>query len=190
MTARMLGRAAVTTAALLGLSGVVSPPGALAGLTARRPSSHLAGSGTFAVTPVTPGTSTASGPLTFGLVPQPAYLDVLNTGSLSLTGTTYGVTYVGLGTLTLTACPGGSWSGGTCTTTPVQIGTWTQGSTATITVGASNLPTAYPAAVGGRLPLKATLSLSLLSAVATAVVTTTVSSGPTRQVRSATTTSS
>ena len=85
--------------------------------------------------------------------------------------------------------PGGqifTWNGlGTCSTTAVVIGTWTPGSSTTVTVSSANLPTCYPAAAGSRLPLKATITSGTLTVGATATVSLSVSSGPTRQIRAA-----
>jgi hypothetical protein len=186
-------RAAVVTVALLGLLAAAVPH-ALAALGGRGQGTQAVSSGTFAVTPVTAGTSTPSPPLAFAVLPVPAYLDALNTGTVPVVGMTYAVSFVysGLGTpsLTLTACPGGTWNTvtGVCSATAVVVGSWTPGSTSTVVVGAGNLPTAYPAAVGARLPLKATVSGASLTVAATATVSLSVSSGPTRQVRTATTT--
>jgi hypothetical protein len=155
----------------------------------------VAASGRFAVTPVTQGTSVPNAAMAFSTLPVPAYLDALNTGTIPLVGMTYAVNlvYAGLGTpvLTLTACPGGSWNGaGTCSTTPVTVGSWTPGSSATVSVSSANLPTCYPASAGSRLALKATISGAALTVAATATLSLSVSSGPTRQIRAATSTSS
>lgn len=183
------------TVALLGVLGVQASPWALAGSTGRASGTEVAGSGKFAATPVLPGTSTPAGTLVFATVPLPAYADALNTGTVALVGMTYAVSFVyggvGTPTLTLASCPGGTWNGaGVCSTSAVTIGTWTPGSTATVVVGAGNKPTSFPAAVGARVPLKATVSGATLTVAATATVSLSVSSGPTRQVRSAATTES
>jgi hypothetical protein len=180
------------TVALFGLLGLPATPWALAGSTGRAKGTQTAASGTFAVTPVTPRTTLATGVLAFVTPPltAPAYLDALNTGTIPIVGMTYSVsfTYAGLGTatLTLSACPGGAWDlAGACSTGAVEVGTWPAGSTTTVAVGASNLPTAYPAAAGARLPLKATVSGLSAGETAAATVSLSVSSGPTRQVRAA-----
>jgi hypothetical protein len=180
------------TAALFGLHGAQATPWAIASVTGRTSGTAVASSARFAVTPVTAGTSVPSSTVAFTTVPVPAYLDALNTGTIPLVGMTYGVnlTYAGLGTpvLTLAGCPGGTWNGlGTCSTAAVTIGTWTPGSTATVVVSSANLPTCYPASVGSRLPLKATISGVTLTVGATATLSLSVSSGPTRQIRAATT---
>lgn len=181
------------TVALFGLLAAQATPWAIAAVTGRTSGTAVASSGRFAVTPVTAGTSVPSATVAFSTVPVPAYLDALNTGTIPLVGLTYGVTltYAGLGTpvLILAGCPGGSWNGlGTCSTAAVTIGTWTPGSTATVAVSSANLPTCYPASVGSRLPLKATISGVTLTVGATATVSLSVSSGPTRQIRAATST--
>ena len=186
----------MVTVALFGLLGLQASPWATADLLGRASGTQAVSSGSFAVTPVTAGTSVPLTPIAFTTTPVPAYFDALNTGSLSLTGMTYGVSFVygGIGSpsLTLTACPGGTWNvvTGVCSTTAVTVGSWTPGSTSTVSVSASNLPTCYPSAAGGRLRLKATVGGASLTLAATATSTLTVSSGPVRQVRTATTTDS
>lgn len=164
----------------------------MAAVTGRTAGTADAASGSFAVTPVTAGTSLAAPTMVFSALTTTAYVDALNTGTIPIVGMTYGVslTYAGAGSplLTLTACPGGSWSGlGTCSTTPVTVGSWAVGSTTTVTVSSTNLPTCYPDSAGSRLPLKATISGASLTVSATATLSLSVSSGPTRQIRAAST---
>lgn len=181
--------------ALLGLSavnGMVNAPWAAASGKGRVTATAAVTSGTFGVEPVISGTSTLQPALAFTVISSgPQYFDALNTGTLSLAGTSYSVTftYLGIGTptVTLAGCSGGSWnqSTGVCSGTAVTIGSWTPGST---TVFNDTTAGSFPAAVGGRLGVKASIGGVSITATATVTVSSSVSTGATRQVRAATTT--
>lgn len=148
--------------------------------------------GTFAVVPTTAAGTPPPGALTLTwttLALGPQYFDVVNTGTLALTATSYGVAVSGGGTgspsISLAACVGGTWTLGICSTTAAgtALGSWTSAASTPVSNAAA------PTAVGSRLSIKASLT-GLITASAVAVVTTAVSSGSTRQVRAASTTSS
>jgi hypothetical protein len=169
---------------------------ALAAVQGAAPTTQALTSGTFAVIPTTAAGTPAAGALTltYGtLAPPPQYFDAVNTGTLTLTATSYGVAVSGGGVLgapsiALSACVGGTWNTTLATCTggvATALGSWTSASSTPIA------STATPAAVGARLNIKATLSNGgVLGANTVAVITTTVSSGSPRQVRAATTTNS
>lgn len=189
-------RAAVTTAALVGVLAAAGTGPASAGVSGVGTGAHGVSSGSFAVVPTTSTGRPAPGALTLSwdavLNPAPQYLWAYNTGTLSLIGTSYSVVVTG-GLLedpavTLTACVNGTWdrAAGTCSGTASTIGTWKTGSAAAVAV-----TDAVPAAPDSRVEIRATLSsVTTLTAVVTAEITTSVTSGATRQVRTATTTGS
>lgn len=124
------------------------------------------------------------------------YFKVVNTGAETITGLSYVVAITG-GTktaLALTACSiawtqGGS---GTCSGTSTTIGTWsvqTPLPNGTVASGISVTSGTAPAAAGAQLFLRATPSNAPAAGV-TFTLNTTVSSGPTRQIRAARTTNS
>ncbi|MDQ1539897.1 MAG: hypothetical protein QOH29_623 [Actinomycetota bacterium] len=190
----MPGRAVATAAVLLGMlvAAATSASPAAAGLRGTGAGTETVGSGSFAVVPTLLSTgipSPASLPLTFalGVAPVPQYFSAVNTGSITVSAAGYSVVVVGgIGgttSVTLTACVGASWNQalGTCAGTTTTIGSWTSASSAAIS------STAVPAAAAARLSLKASVTGGSLTSVTSATVNISVSSGPTRQIRAATT---
>jgi hypothetical protein len=190
----MPGRAVATAAVLLGMlvAAATSASPAAAGLGGTGAGTATVGSGSFAVVPTLLSTglpSPASLPLTFGLgvAPVPQYFSAVNTGSITVSAASYSVVVTGgIGgttSVTLAACVGASWNQtlGTCAGTTTTIGSWSSASSAPIS------STAVPAAAAARLSLKATVTGGSLTSVTSATVNISVSSGPTRQIRAATT---
>jgi hypothetical protein len=187
-------RAVATAAVLLGMLVVAATQAspALAGIVGRATASRSVASATFAIVPTqlptgipTPG----SLPLTFaaGTLPVPQYFSAVNTGTVSITAAGYSVAVTGGTTGTtvkLEACVGASWDtvAGTCAGTSALIGTWTSGSAAVVS------STTVPAAAAARLSLKSTVTGGSALSVTVATISISVSSGPTRQIRAATTT--
>lgn len=143
-------------------------------------------SGTFAVVPTQLATPLAAPlVLTYAavLTPPAQYFDAVNTGSITLVGATYSATVVGgnLATpsLKLESCSA-TWNEttGSCSGSVTQIGTWTG------TTGTPVTSNVVPAAAGARTRIKASISASL-SLLTTATISISVSSGPTRQIRAA-----
>ncbi len=182
-------------AVLLGMLAAAHPP-AQAGVSGAATGAQDVSSGSFAVVPTTDPSTPPPGALTLTyaaiLSPPAQYFDAVNTGSIALVGATYSVAVSGGGLLgdpsiTLTACTDGSWdqSTGTCSGTEVALGTWSATSTAPADSSAA------PAVPGTRLGIRASLSATAnLTDVTTATISISVSSGPTRQIRAATTTES
>lgn len=189
-------RTVAVAAVLLGMLMAAQPQDAMAGLAGRGTGTEATSSGSFAVIPTTLATTPPPGPLvlTYAAVALPAaqYFDAVNTGSVDLVAASYAVAVSGGGatgnpSVTLTACTGGSWNviSGACSGTPVTIGTWTSASSAAVS------STAVPAAPAARLGIKASVTGGgLLTAITIATVSISVSSGPTRQIRAAATTTS
>jgi hypothetical protein len=192
----MPGRTVATATVLLGMlvaaSTHASP--ALAGLAGRAQGTEVVGSAAFAVVPTQlPSGLPPSGslPLTFavGALPLPQYFSAVNTGSIDITAASYGVDVTGGGgstAVTVTACVDASWNQvtGTCAGTTVVIGSWTSASSAPVS------STAVPTSAGSRLSLKVTVSGGSLLSATVATISISVSSGPTRQIRAATSTGS
>lgn len=189
-------RAAATAVALLGVLAVLRPAVATAGLAGQAQSAtRTVTSGTWAVVPtlLTSGVPAPGAlPLTFalGAVPVPQYFEAVNTGTITVTAASYSVAVTGglSGTtaVTLTACVGASWDRtlGTCSGTTTTIGSWTSASSSAIS------SPAVPGTPSSRLSIKASVTGGSLTSVTVATVNISVSSGPTRQIRAATTTNS
>lgn len=186
-------RVAATAVALLGLSAAMGVDPALASLGGRTTRLATASSGSFSVIPtVTTSGTPAAAPaaLAFTAATPRAFYDAVNTGTIVLTGASYGLnmTYVGTGTATITldSCPSNAWNQtlNTCPVATVPIGSWSAGS------GTMTASTQVPANANDRLHLRATVTTTGLMTSAAATANVSVSSGPTRQIRAATTTSS
>jgi hypothetical protein len=159
---RNAGRAVVMTTALLGVLASVAPSQVATNAQSR--ATHTVASATWAVVATTAGSAPyGTGPLvldfgTSGV--RDHFFNVVNTGSVALTGTTYSVSGAGMpngGTVTLGACVGGVWNeatdtctGGTATAIATSDGTFT-----TASVSAAGL---YPQTVGAGVRLLALLS--------------------------------
>ena len=188
-------RAAAIAVALLGVLVSVGPASAALLGQAHNTTSQSVSTGSFAVIPTVLTTTPPPGPLVLtyaaALTPPAQYFDAVNTGTIDLVSAGYTVALtallpLGTNTLTLTACVGGVWntSAGTCSGTQQSLGSWTS----TTASPASNPPA--PATAGSRLGIRASLNAGLLNAATVATISISVSSGPTRQIRAARTTSS
>jgi len=184
---------AATAVALLEVFGLGTQAPAYAGISgqAASASARTVSSGTFSVVPtvLTSGTPVpGSAALTFTVATPRAYFDAVNTGSIDLVAASYNLTltYAGTGTptVTLVSCPGSSWNQtlNTCPVGTVTIGSWGAGSSSSLA------STQVPVSSGDRLRLRATVTTTGVLVSASATANTTVSSGPTRQIRAATTT--
>jgi hypothetical protein len=136
------------------------------------------------------GTSSTGAPLTLSfpaslLSVQSQYPSVDNLGSVVLTAGTYTASSTGLnlGSISMTACVGGTWNQvlGTCSGTAQAIALNASGTATTV----------VPTAPGANLPLKVSVAAVLASAI-TVTIGTSAASGPggSRQIAAAATTNS
>jgi hypothetical protein len=168
---------------------------AAAMVSASASSTSTVGSGKWSVIPTQSGSfPPPAGALTLTATSTTAqYFQVANTGTVSITALTYTVTVSSSQTskypyVTLTACSV-AWSAGTCPGTKTVVATWSQQSPAPsgdVTSGTAVNSSAVPASNGSYLYLQAVPGN--ITTGATFVINTSVASGPTRQIRAATTT--
>lgn len=157
--------AIISTLSILGavLLAVIASTGVVALARAETRHSITIPADRWSAVAVPRGGSPGSGPLTMSFhvnrgVPR-QYIDVVNTGTLALTGQSYVIRAAnGASTpqLTLEACSNGSWSptDHSCSGTVVTMGTTSSGPT---------IAFASPLAPGGRLAVRATTSPSTAS---------------------------
>lgn len=189
---RGLRRATITVALLTALS---MPTAATAKLAASGTGSSTAGSGSWGVVPTQSGTfPPTAGALTLIATASSAqYFQVANTGNVTITAMTYTVTVAsGQGTtypnVKLTACSV-AWSGGSCGGSKTAVATWSQASSppsGDVTSGTAVNSTAVPSNNGNYLYLQALPGNITTGAIF--VINAAVASGPSRQIRNATTT--
>lgn len=127
LAAALLAVAAATTLA-------ATPP-AWAGTKGRSTRTQAVSSGSWGAAGAdvggspTPGTPYVIQWALITLLPTSQYFQVVNTGSLDLTGQTYTATRSSGPTVELTACVGATWSGSSCGGSQVSLGTTSSGAT-------------------------------------------------------------
>lgn len=170
----VMQRVVPTTAALVVLVvGLLAPTSdAAIGTGAQSPSTSAA-SGTWAAVATTssaPPYTNAALELTFGVSvidpPAPQYFNVVNTGTLPLTGATYSAAISGApgATATIYACVGGTWNEGTgaCSGTITSVVTSAEGTaSSTVVATAVNASVRLQANVTTVLSLPTTLTVDV-----------------------------
>lgn len=190
MSRRAVARAAV----LLGVAASLPVAVSAADVAGQAQGTQSVASAGWGVVPTTSASSPPPGALTLTyaaiLSPPAQYFDAVNTGTITLSGASYGVAVSGGGlgspTITLNACANGTWNTvtGLCSGTTVVLGSWTAASAAAVASGT------VPAAPASRLGIQAVISAGgSLTALTTAVINISVSSSSPQQIRPPTTTS-
>jgi hypothetical protein len=180
MQVRLPRTAALVTVAVLGTSLTTASFASTAG---RATQNQTVTSGSWAATA---SPSSVTFPTSALVPPAPVYVSVTNSGSETLTGSTYSMSRSGLvvGTINVDACVGGTWNE---STNVCSGGTITSVVTSLTTPRSVSAAGTYPAAPGASIRLRVSESAALASS---STVTLSVSVSRSGQVRAATTTTS